>query len=125
MKNPRIVLLALLAIAVPAGAQRTPVRPAPVQSTGEATYQKWCSDCHSTATGPGSIALQRKYQGTPPAILRQRTDLSPDLVKAAVRNGASFMPSFRKTEISDAELAALAGYFVPAKGRAQPARKRP
>ncbi|RPI60853.1 MAG: cytochrome c, partial [Lysobacterales bacterium] len=42
----------------------------------------------------------------------QRTDLVPDFVKAIVRQGVSFMPQFRKTEISDADLEALAAYLA-------------
>ena len=129
MNRPQIALLVSLlgcaTMAPLAFAQWAPPRAAKaIGLPGEATYQKWCSDCHSTPAGPGSIALQRKYQGTPPAVLLQRTDLSSDLVKAAVRNGASFMPSFRKTEITDPELAALAGYLTPPKGRAMPAKAR-
>ncbi len=91
---------------------------------GQNTYQKWCSDCHTPPTGPGSIALQRKYNGNPSAILLQRTDLTAEYVKLAVRNGVSFMPSFRKTEITDAELAQLAGYLT-APHQTRPAAKRP
>lgn len=76
-------------------------------------FDKWCSDCHSTTEGPGSLALQRKYQGSLPAVLVQRSDLRPDYVKRVVRHGISFMPSFRKTEISDADLALLAAYLAP------------
>jgi (+)-pinoresinol hydroxylase len=86
------------------------LRPNTVKSTGAKIYVKWCSDCHSTPTGSGSMALQRKYGGSPPAILDFRTDLKPDYVKQVVRKGISFMPSFRKTEISDAELELLAAY---------------
>jgi mono/diheme cytochrome c family protein len=84
-----------------------------MRSPGAQIYDKWCSDCHSTPTGPGSLALQRKYQGNLPAVLEQRTDLRPDSIKMAVRNGVSFMPSFRKTEISDADLALVAAYLAP------------
>jgi mono/diheme cytochrome c family protein len=108
-------------MAQPALAQRA----AEAQQPGVKIYEKWCSDCHSTPTGPGSIALARKYQGNPPAILLERTDLSPDTVKVAVRNGISFMPSFRKTEISDAELAQLGAYLTTPPGRRHPAKKRP
>ena len=86
-------------------------------------YGKWCSDCHSRPSGPGSIALRRKYQGAVPAILEQRTDLTPDYVRYAVRKGVSFMPSFRKTEISDAELTLLADYLAPAPGSKKASRK--
>jgi len=94
--------------------QPTLARETPPRATAIKTYGKWCSDCHSVASGPGSMALQRKYQGAVPAILNQRTDLTADYVRAVVRSGVSFMPSFRKTEISDAELAALADYLAPA-----------
>jgi hypothetical protein len=36
----------------------------------------------------------------------------PEFVKVIVRQGVSFMPQFRKTEISDAELEALAAYLA-------------
>jgi (+)-pinoresinol hydroxylase len=93
---------------------------APVQkqalSAGAKTYEKWCRDCHGTLTGPGSMALQRKYKGNPVAILDQRTDMSADYIKAVTRQGVSFMPSFRKTEISDSELAQLAAFITHTEG---------
>lgn len=84
--------------------------PKPVRTAGGKVYDKWCSDCHSTPAGSGSMALQRKYGGNPPAILDHRSDLNPDYVKLVVRQGISFMPTFRKTEISDVELELLAAY---------------
>jgi mono/diheme cytochrome c family protein len=45
-------------------------------------------------------------------VLEERTDLTPDTVRHFVRNGVSVMPFFRKTEISDAELEALAAYLA-------------
>jgi mono/diheme cytochrome c family protein len=92
----------------------------PAPSAGGKVFDKWCSDCHRTAEGPGSRALQRKYQGSLPAILEQRNNLPPAYVKLVVRQGDSFMPSFRKTEISDADLALLAAYLAPSQGRTQP-----
>ena len=100
-----------------------PAPPAgPARLAGGIIYDKWCSDCHSAPQGPGSMALQRKYQGDLPAVLAQRSDLTPDLVRLAVRNGVSFMPSFRKTEISDADLALLAAYLASSPGRDEAAR---
>jgi mono/diheme cytochrome c family protein len=99
----------------------SPARPA--RSAGGNIYDKWCSDCHGAAEGPGSVALQRKYGGSFPAILEQRTDLSPDYVKFVVRHGISFMPSFRKTEIGDADLALLAAYLAPSQAGTRPARR--
>jgi mono/diheme cytochrome c family protein len=84
----------------------------PARAAGGKTFDKWCGDCHSTASGPGSLALQRRYRGALPAVLEQRSDLRPDYVKLVVRHGVSFMPSFRKTEISDADLALVAAYLA-------------
>jgi mono/diheme cytochrome c family protein len=79
---------------------------------GHAVFSKWCAPCHAKGPGnPGTTALEALYQGTKPAALEDRTDLTPETVKHFVRNGVSVMPFFRKTEISDAELEALAAYF--------------
>ena len=85
---------------------------ASMRPVGGKIFDKWCGDCHATATGPGSMALQRKYHGALPAMLEERRDLAPEYVSVAVRRGVSFMPSFRKTEISDDDLALIAGYLA-------------
>jgi (+)-pinoresinol hydroxylase len=83
------------------------------QPRGYVEYQKYCSACHGEGVGrPGTMALQAKYKGAEPALLDERTDLTPELIKTYVRNGISVMPSFRKTEISDAELDAIALYLT-------------
>ena len=79
---------------------------------GHEVFQYWCAACHGPGEGPpGTIALAALYQGAKPALLEQRTDLTADLVRLYVRNGVSVMPFFRKTEISDADLGALAAYL--------------
>jgi hypothetical protein len=62
---------------------------------------------------PGTTSLELKYQGTVPAALEDRRDLTPELVKLFVRNGVATMAPFRKTEVSDADLEALAAYLSP------------
>jgi mono/diheme cytochrome c family protein len=57
------------------------------------------------------VALTALYKGSKPAMLEERTDLTPEIIKQFVRNGVSVMPFFRKTEISDADLDALALYL--------------
>ncbi len=80
---------------------------------GRAVFDRWCAACHSAGQDmPGTVALAAKYKGSLPALLEERTDLTPDLTKFFVRNGVSVMPPFRKTEISDAELDALAAYLA-------------
>ena len=80
---------------------------------GKQVYQYWCWNCHGEGVGkPGTQALAAKYKGSKPAILDQRTDLTPAVTKIFVRKGVSIMPFFRKTEISDAQLDALAAYLA-------------
>jgi (+)-pinoresinol hydroxylase len=79
---------------------------------GKLVYEKWCEPCHAPGPQyPGTIALAALYKGSKPAVLVERTDLSPLIVKQFVRRGVSVMPFFRKTEISDAELDALAAWL--------------
>jgi len=78
---------------------------------GEKVFDYWCATCHG-ANLPGTVALQAKYKGAKPALLSERTDLTPPVTKTFVRKGVSVMPFFRKTEISDADLDALAAYLA-------------
>jgi len=81
---------------------------------GNEVFQNWCAPCHAPgARHPGTQALDALYKGAKPAALEQRTDLVPELTRAFVRTGVSVMPPFRKTEISDADLEALAAYLAP------------
>lgn len=79
--------------------------------SGAKIYQYWCVECHN-ARGFGTVSLQRRYQGAIPAILEERRDLNSAFIQYVVRTGMSFMPSFRKTEITNQELAALSAYLT-------------
>tara|TARA_R110000824_G_scaffold288508_2_gene476455 strand:+ start:25725 stop:26066 length:342 start_codon:yes stop_codon:yes gene_type:complete len=79
---------------------------------GHQVFDKWCAACHDESQRtPGTAALRAKYNGALPALLEERTDLTPEIISLWVRNGISIMPFFRKTEISDAELADLGAYL--------------
>jgi mono/diheme cytochrome c family protein len=81
---------------------------------GNDVFQTWCAPCHAPGPRhPGTQALEALYKGAKPAALEQRTDLLPELTRAFVRTGVSVMPPFRKTEISDTDLEALAAYLAP------------
>jgi len=81
---------------------------------GAAVFNNWCGACHSRGpqNAPGTASLQVKYQGSVPAALEDRRDLTPEVVKVFVRNGVAMMAPFRKTEVSDADLDALAAYLT-------------
>ena len=53
-----------------------------------------------------------KYKGKLPAVLEQRTDLAPAMIKTVVRHGLHGMPITRKTEISGAELEDVVAYLT-------------
>jgi (+)-pinoresinol hydroxylase len=85
---------------------------------GESVYKHWCVHCHSSGRGnPGTESLQVKYKGTIPAVLLDRTDLTPQAVTQFVRQGVLSMPPFRKTEVTDAELAALSTWVASGGGK--------
>jgi mono/diheme cytochrome c family protein len=131
----RLVAAAALAVALvatPAVAQGTAVQATAVQATavqatavqataaagaaterGDEVYQYWCATCHGRGPGqPGTTALAAKYKGALAALLEERTDLTPQAIRFAVRQGTSIMPFFRKTEISDADLDAMTQYLA-------------
>ena len=63
----------------------------------------------------GTEALAAKSGGRKPAVLEERTDLSADLIKYDVRHGVGIMPFFRKTEVVNADLEAIAAYLTQRK----------
>jgi len=122
---------AQVATAQAAGPQGAPAQSlaAPDAATvaeGKALFTRLCAPCHGAdrsdmgrAMLPGTDALRIKYKGTLPALLEQRTDLTPQVVRTFVRRGTWSMPPFRKTGISDAQIDAVSAYLADAarKGR--------
>lgn len=114
----KLLLVATLELAVLAGllfaaATAEAAAPAATPSAGEQVYARWCVHCHAAGRGnPGTQSLQVKYNGRLPAVLLERTDLTAEAIAVFVRQGVLSMPPFRKTEVSDAELAALTSYIT-------------
>ena len=110
MKNARVGLLVALSLVLASATFASPSA-SPDQEQierGHKVYDKWCFPCHGTGAGkPGTDSLAAR--GQKPAVLEERTDLSAATIKQFVRHGVLFMPVFRKTEISDAELNAICG----------------
>ncbi len=113
MTEPRLALFFTFAAALASGTQAaSPAERAPTAS-GQAVYEHWCAPCHAPGPGhPGTQSLQLKYGGKIPAVLIERTDLAPETVSLFVRQGVLLMAPFRKTEITDAQLATLAAYVA-------------
>ncbi len=98
---------------------------------GKAKFEHTCAPCHAAGPGddgramlPGTDALRIKYKGELPALIEQRTDLNADAIKTFVRRGTWSMPPFRKTEVTDEDLADIAAYIADSAKRAAAAARR-
>ena len=111
MKNWKAALWIVLSLIFAGRALAAPDESA--VEKGRQMYQKWCLPCHGAGVGkPGTDALAAHNKGEKPAVLDERSDLTPEMIRRFVRHGVLFMPSFRKTEISDADLAAMSAYLT-------------
>ena len=109
----KFVSVFMVVLAVTLGSRAIAAQTATEQ--GKQVYDKWCTPCHGSGEGkPGTISAAALYKGTKPAVLSERTDLTADGIKRAVRTGIYIMPRFRKTEVSDAELEAMIAYLIRA-----------
>jgi len=90
---------ALFALGVVSGAPVSAETPAPPPRPPEAVYAKTCGYCHGQHVAP---------------VIRGRA-IPAEMTQAIVRRGQRAMPAFRPTEISNAELKALALWLKAAK----------
>jgi mono/diheme cytochrome c family protein len=113
----KVTLLVLIVAAFGAGSAAAQ---SPARAGAPPEYDKWCTPCHGSGEGkPGTISAAALYKGSKPAVLSERTDLTPAGIRTVVRNGMFVMPRFRKTEVSDKELDTIVAYLTrnPAPGK--------
>lgn len=116
------VLLSLAAGGASAAGSRGP--------DGKAAFALHCGACHARGPGDegrampaGTEALHLKYRnGEKPPTLEDRDDLPYPVLNVFVRHGTGSMPGFRKTELSDDEIKAIAGYLADSSKAAQKKR---
>ena len=116
----------------PASAQpASPQQRVPSVSRGHDVFTVKCAPCHGRGPGddgramlPGTEALQVKYGGETPPALEDRNDLGIELLTLFVRQGTWSMPPFRKTELTDADIADVAAYLADPTARAKRVGKR-
>lgn len=85
---------------------------------GETLFSNRCGACHlAGGMGTNLLTKQRMMAGEPPenGLLANRKDLNADYVKSVVRMGKVAMPRLSRTEVTDAELDAIATYLAKAK----------
>jgi mono/diheme cytochrome c family protein len=104
------VLLFSGTLASIAGAADTPLTPR--QQQGEKLFHSTCIYCHGERVW-GTFTLERRL-GKDHALLEKRTDLVGTYVKTVIRSGIGSMPAYRRTELSDADIEAIADYLTRA-----------
>ena len=82
-------------------------------ASGERIYRDKCEYCHGDGVQKGgTFVLEARYQGAVPALLTERTNLTPEYIRAVVRTWTNGMAPIRPTEISDPELETLVAYLT-------------
>jgi mono/diheme cytochrome c family protein len=76
-----------------------------------ALYRHNCFICHQ-AGGPGAVMLAKRLPKGVSPLLMERRDLQAAYVQAVARNGIGTMPRFTRIELTDGELAAVAGWLA-------------
>ncbi|MFM1886260.1 MAG: hypothetical protein RL026_1417 [Pseudomonadota bacterium] len=79
-------------------------------NAGAMLYRQKCAICHA-AGGPGTAALARRLPAGVPALLEERNDLPPLLVRTVVRNGIGGMQRFTRIELTDAQLETVVAWL--------------
>lgn len=80
---------------------------------GENLFRAQCDYCHGRGIQKGGTGrLEKRYKGTVPSLLEERTDLTPILIWTFVRTPTPGMAPFRPTEITDDELKDLIAYLT-------------
>jgi len=82
--------------------------------TGKEVFDHYCSYCHGSNDGPGTMQLKRT-RGKDQALLTQRTNLAADYIEYVVRHGLKAMPPFTPSDLNDTKLKALAAFLAKSK----------
>ena len=96
------MLVAFAALTVPATG---------AELTGKEVFDHYCSYCHGSKDGPGTMQLART-RGKDQALLAERTNLTPAYVEYVVRHGIRSMPPFAPSDLTEAKLKALVAFLA-------------
>jgi len=115
MRKTGVTLMALTVLAnAAAEAQESQT----LAERGASIYANSCAPCHaqrpdSAPILPGAQSLSIKYAGSLSPYIEERPDLAnAQVLTGFLRAGVGSMPPFRKTEISDEDIAAIAAFLA-------------
>ena len=82
----------------------------PKQQEGKQLFGATCIYCHN----PRGYATERlkARNGEDRSVLAQRTDLDAAYIRTVVRNGLISMPAYTPTDLSEAQIQAIAAYLT-------------
>lgn len=81
------------------------------EMTGKEVFDHYCTYCHGSSDGPGTMQLGRT-RGKDQALLTRRTNLSADYIEYVVRHGLKSMPPFVPSDLTEAKLKALVAFLA-------------
>ena len=113
MSRTSILALLLAGAAGPLAAQEPTL--SAYQEQGRKLFQSTCIHCHGERVW-GTFALERRL-GPDRGLLEKRTDLVAPFVTSVVRKGLGSMPAYRRTELTDADVDAIAAYLTRARSK--------
>jgi len=81
-------------------------------TTGQEVFNRQCAQCHAPGLehpGTRQLTLTR---GKDKGVLTERDDLVEEYVRYVVRNGMQAMPGFYPSDLTEAQLDALAAFLA-------------
>lgn len=78
---------------------------------GKETYDLWCGICHEPGAGFAGTQILTLTRAEGLGVMKDNDTLTDVYIETVVRKGLGMMPVFRKTEITDEQLAALLEYL--------------
>ena len=109
MKTLRLAMMSVLLSLIALGTSQSAPGDVAVER-GHALFAGSCAYCHGQKGF--ATTLLAKRLGAQSAVLETRTDLSPALIRAAVRHGINGMPWYRRSELSDADLDDIVSFLT-------------
>lgn len=81
------------------------------EHAGKEVYDLWCGICHEPGEGFAGTQMLTLTRAEGLSVIKDNDTLVGPYIELVVRKGLGMMPVFRKTEITDEQLAALIEYL--------------
>jgi mono/diheme cytochrome c family protein len=103
----RLAVMVASAVLVAAGAPASSA-----DLTGKEVFYRHCVHCHGAGDDMTGTRQLARTRGEDKALLTERDDLPAEYIRMIVRQGLKAMPAFVPSDLTDAQLQALAEYLA-------------